>query len=213
MIKYLSISELEEGKPTDPIWAINTSSTSDVQAVGEVHISIPKINGSKIDPLHIPQTWLAIELTKVIPRAQLLAAAEFRMAIANNLIRVISAKSAEEINSQEGATEEMARLAELRKYIRSAGAARTVTAGIGDITMVGGNDDADPSAAKVEAKSALSDNFMMFADNLQLKTDIECLNAIKSRRTFSRKELQHLKKLLNDKPKTSAILEKQLNSK
>jgi len=225
-IKYLGIEELETGAATDPIWAINTASSSEIGVSGEVHIGIPKINGSKIDPLHIPQTWLAIELTRTIPRSQLLHASEFRTAIDNQLIQCVSAKSAASINSQEGADEERSRLAEFRRHVRAAGAARTLGKGIGEIKMVtvgnGADDDADGETQVIgggeddeedSPKKGLTAGFLTFAERLPSKSDIVVLNEIKSRRTFSRKEMVYLQTLLKDKPKTHAAISKQLKSK
>ena len=210
-MKKLSIAEVEQQPANTPIWGVNTAPDSEIGVAGEIHISIPKVNGTKSDSLHIPQTWLAIELTASIPRAQLLAASEFRSALQSQLLTLVDAKTAARINSQDGAEEERQRLIEFRRHIRTAGAARTISQGAGEVKMVSAPMVDDDSGEKVEVKAALSDSFLMFAERIANQSDIEALNAIRSRKTFTRKEILHLKKTLIDKPKSLAAIAKFLD--
>lgn len=216
MAKVITITDLERGNPKDPIWVLNTSAASEAEQSGEIHIGIPKQNGSKIDPLFIPQTWLPQELTLQIPRNQLLESSEFRQAINKQLLTLIDEASAQEILSQEGAEEEQSRLRELRRHIRAAGAAKTLTTSSTEITMLTGTEKetvANPGAAEAASDVAptLTPGFTMFAERLRDMDDVNALNAIRSRRRFSRKELQHLKSNLPDKPKTQAAIKAQLS--
>lgn len=217
MAKQLSLSDLERQVSTDPIFVLNTSANSDVAQAGEVLIGIPKIGGGKIDPLFIPQTWLPVEVTKQIPRAQLLASSEFRHAVSNNLITPIDEASASKITRQDGAKEERKRLEELRRHIREAGAARTISSSGATVTMVGtpGFDDDEEEGSKPEAeakepKSVISPNFAMFVDKVKTLNDIQALNEIRNRKRFSRKELEYLKANLADKPKSQGAVAKQI---
>ena len=72
---------------------------------------------------------------------------------------------------------------------------------------------ANPGAAEAASDVAptLTPGFTMFAERLRDMDDVNALNAIRSRRRFSRKELQHLKSNLPDKPKTQAAIKAQLS--
>lgn len=215
MARVLTISELESGGPKDPIWCLNTSANSDAGQAGEIHVGIPKQNGTKIDPLFIPKTWLPQELTLQIPRAQLIDSSEFRQTINKGLITLIDAASAKAILAQEGAEEEQRRLDDLRRHIRQAGAAKTISASGSEITMISGGEEeaVDNTGEKdvtAEGDSGLSPGFAMFAERLREMDDVNALNAIRSRRKFSGKELRYLKSNLPDKPKTVKAITAQL---
>lgn len=211
MAKVIEISDLEGRNSNEPIWVLNTSVSSDAGQAGEIHIGIPKQNGTKIDPLFVPQTWLPIEVTKQIPREQLLASSEFRQSINKNLLALIAPESALKILEQEGAKEELTRLDELRRHIRQAGAAKTLTTSKAEVTMVAGGDIeavADHQKAEVTSDddSGLAPGFAMFAEKIKGMDDINALNALRSRRRFNRKELAFLKSNLPDKPKSIAAI-------
>lgn len=203
--KYLSISNLEQGDSKSPIWAINGAATSEIGQPGEIHVGIPKINGaSKVDDLYLPQTWLPINLTDQIPRAQLLAASEFRNAVLNKLIVLVTEEFAAEVLAQDGAEEEQARLDQQRRAIREATGARTIQQSGAEITALDGSTLPDAAPA---SKTELSATFIMFVNNLESKNDIETLNAIRGRGKLSGKELSHLSKKMTNKPKVMAFVQ------
>ncbi len=202
--KYVSISTLEQGDPRAPIWALNGAADSDIGQPGEVHVGIPKINGTKVDDLYLPQTWLPINLTDQIPRAQLLAASEFRNSVTNKLIVLITNQYAEAIMAQDGATEERARLDQMRRAVRDALGARSIQQSGAEISTPDGAPLDQPAAP---AKKELSATFVMFANNLENKPDVEALNAIRSRGKFSNKELSYMAKKLVGKTKVLAFIE------
>ena len=216
--RVLSISDLEKEGPKDPIWCLNTSANSEAGQAGEIHVGIPKQNGTKIDPLFIPKTWLPQELTLQIPKAQLIDSSEFRQAINKGLITLIDASSAQVILRQEGAAEEKKRLDDLRRHIRQAGAAKTIASSGSEITMISGGEEekVKPLGAGGEATSdddsGLTPGFAMFAERLRDMDDVNALNAIRSRRKFSGKELRYLKSNLPDKPKTVKAITAQLTA-
>lgn len=204
MKKFLTVSDLEQQDDRASIWALNGSARSDVGQAGELNIGIPKINGTKIDHLHLPQTWLAQNLTDKIPRAQLLASSEFRNAVNARLLVLVSSEHAEKINAQEGADEERELLAARAREIREATAARAVTqAGTEILNTQDMLNNVEPSETK---KDAVDMAFKNFVDALSNKTDIEAINALRSRGKITKRELKYLSKNLKDKPKTSKFL-------
>jgi hypothetical protein len=210
MKKYLTISELEQGGATDPIWALNGSAQSDVGTAGEVHIGIPKINGTRIDALYLPQTWLAQCLTDQIPRAQLLASSELRNAVNSKLLIIVTPEYAARINAQEGAEEERDKLSERRRQVKEATAARSIAQSGAEI--VNASEISDKPQEQQEANpSGLSDAFLTFASSLENKGDIEIMNSLRSRGRITRKEINHLISTLKDKPKTVNFLKDKIS--
>lgn len=209
MKKFLTITEIEQGDPKDPIWAINGSAQSDIGVAGEVHVGVPKINGTKVDNLTLPQTWLAQCITEVIPKPQLLSSSEFRNAINSGLVILVTPAYAEMINNQEGAAEERAALNDRKRQIRDATAARSITQSGAEIVNSAEITDRNDAASEVKA-SALSDAFMTFVTSLTPKSDIEVMNALRSRARMTRREVKYLIKNLADKPKTVQFLKDKL---
>jgi hypothetical protein len=219
-MQYLSIAEAEE-RDEKSLWVLNTS--GDVEMLpqaGEINLSVPKLNGSSSDSLFIPLTWLPVDLTDQIPRDQLLSASEFRKAVQRRIISIISSEDAASLLSRDGAEEERHRLDELANHIRRAGAARTIADSGAEVRVVGGfrEEDAETDVpVKVVGGNAdkpdLSASFAIFFDKLQALPDLETLNAIRTRRKFSKAELTYLSKHIHDKPKTLAAIGKQLGIK
>lgn len=210
MSKYLTVSELEQQEPNTPIWALNTSAESRVKHAGDIHIGIPKINGTKVDDLKIPQTWLPICLTDMIPRDQLMSSSEFRNAVNAKLIRIITADHAEQVEAQDGAFEERERMQEKERLVEETTAAKLVSTGaeiiaVSDLTDVTRGEvvAADPSA---HAPSPVDSSFKMFVAALQSLEDIEALNRIRGRGTFNRAEIKHMMTELKGKTKVTAFL-------
>lgn len=224
-IKSISLSDLDD-KGTGPIWVINSAASSRFQLTGQIVVSIPQPNGIKSDALVINQTWLPVDISQRFRRDRLLNATEFRAAVVNGLLTVISEKDAERMLRQEGAAEETQRLRDLEEHVRSAGAARTIGDSKVEITRTDGVDDEDENpvevfgvddepevnvarAAKkgVEAdENGLLPSFLMFANKLELENDLAALNAIRARAKFTRREIKYLAKTLKNKPKTLAQL-------
>lgn len=210
-MKYLTVSDLEQGDPKDPIWALNGSADSEVGQPGEVHVGIPKINGSKIDDMHLPQTWLPTCLTDQIPRAQLLASSEFRNAVNNRLVTLVSPGFAKDILAQDGVEEERDRLLDAKRAVREATSARTIQQSGADVVSTSELQEA-VQEANVKDPNELAPGFLMFVNTLETKLDIEALNLIRGRGKFSRRELKHIAKELHDKPKTQAFVKERLSS-
>jgi len=208
--KYLTISDLENGPENEPIWALNGSAESDAGQVGDVHVGIPKINGSKLDDLFLPQSWLPVCLTDQIPRRQLLQSTELRRAVNSNLIVLITAEYAKSLLAGEGANEEKSRLLELKRHVREATAARSITTANTDI--INTQEIADSKSERTERPAnELDPAFELFANNLTTKSDIEALNLIRGRGKVSVREVKYLLKVLHDKPKTTTMLKARLS--
>lgn len=213
------------------VWAMNSSGNSELGLVGEVLLQIPKLNGSKSDPLKIDQTWLAQDLTRQIPRAQLLESSEFRHAVEKGLVTLVSEDTAKRINNREGAEAERRRLVATRQQIRKLEAARTIANSKSEIRRADGTLDEDEvnQGVKVVGDSANAENvailaarglentaegfepsFIMFADKVSKEDDINALNLIRSRGKLSTKELRYLRDKLVDQPKTRKALSSQI---
>jgi hypothetical protein len=213
MQKYLSVSEVE-AQGNVPIWALNGSSQSEVGQAGDVHVGIPKINGgSKIDALYLPVTFLPQCITDQIPRAQLLASSEFRNAVNSKLLILITKEYADKLMSGPGVKDEIERLAQLKRLVREATSARSISQSGAEIVNTSEMADKDTNRAGATAEGEFEASFIMFANNLTQKADVEVMNALRSRARFSRSEARHLVKLLADKPKTVAFLKAKLEKK
>jgi hypothetical protein len=205
--KYLSISDLEMADPREPIWALNSSADSDVGQPGNVHVGIPKANGTKVDPLYLPQTWLPHCLTDQIPRQQLLAASEFRNAVNNQLITLISKEHAQQILQQDGANDERERLAAFKRHIKEATQMRSIADSGAEVISTS---QIEESKATGTDPNELDPSFVMFANSLTLKSDTEALNLIRSRGRFKSREFRSLLATLKDKPKVVSFIKEKL---
>ena len=206
----MTVSELEAEDQKLPIWALNGSADSEIGQAGEVHVGIPKINGSKIDPLYIPQTFLPQNLTDQIPRAQLLASSEFRNAVNNRLLSLITPEFAAAMMEEDGVEEERQRLNDMKRHVKEATAARSITQSGADVINTMEIADRTIQEEKPEP-GAMTPSFTMFANALNMKSDMEVTNLIRSRGKMTRGEIDHLIKTLHDKPKTVAMLKAKIS--
>jgi hypothetical protein len=216
MKRRITLAELEQSS-TGPVWALNSSpSVVGSGNGGDVHIGVPKLNGSKIDPLHVQLTWLPVDLTASIPRDQLLASSEFRKAVRDGLLTLITPEHAAEIEQQDGADEERARLGARKDAIRRTEAARNLTGSkVGEVKMISafGGDSADDEVVEEKApakKSSVTASFKAGMKALAAKSDVETLNSLRVR-AMTRAQVAHAQKVFKDKPKTAAHLAKLLD--
>ena len=199
MRKYQSISEIEQADDKAPVYVLNTAADTPVGSSGELFIGIPKLSGTRVDNLSIPQTWLPVAVTDQIPKQQLLASSEFRNAVNSGLITLITQEYADAILVQDGADEEKERLAAYKRAVADALKASRLT---------------DEAVSEMDKETAqFEQSFLIFCDNLATKNDTEALNAIRTRAKFSKSEVQHIiKHHLVDKEKTKSFLMAQLGS-
>ena len=209
-----------------PIWAINTADAHEVvRAAGDIILTVPRLNGAgQPDILKVRQTWLPQNLTELVPRRQLLACTEFRRAVNSGLITLIRGSKAKALLRNDGANEERQRLRDIERHVRDAGAARTIADSGAEITradgqtdddkptIIGGDDVAKLAARGVaDVESGITPNFKMFATRLLAGSDIEAKNAIRNRRSFTKKELGYLSRMLPKTFKlTSALLQQHI---
>lgn len=237
-MKTLSIQDLlKEGiQAATGIWAINSSSNSELGLKGDLYLQVPKLNGSKLDPLKIEQTWLAQDLTRKIPRAQLLESSEFRNLVESNLITLVTEEYARRVNSRDGAELERRRLQTSRLQPKTLEAARKVSMKA-EITRADGVTDDDDDAPRVDVygpngkqrdltdaaeiaaaaangldldDNGLTPTFVMFANKLKREADMQALNALRTHGKISTKELRYLRDNLPKHPATVKAIKAQL---
>jgi hypothetical protein len=216
-IKGISLSELDENA-RGPLWVINSAHKSKWRLRGDVSISIPSLNGNKDDGLIVKQSWLPVDVAQYIPRDRLLQATQFRRAVIEGLITVISRDDAERLLSQEGAYEERQRLMQEEAHVRQQAAPRTLLDSKVEISRADGEKDEDePSVemfggeenvAKLARRGVdldedgLTPSFRGFADRLVDESDVSVMNALRARGKFTRRELRYLTTILTNHPKT-----------
>jgi len=237
-MKTISIQDLLKEGVTAPtgVWAINSAQQSELQLQGDLYLQVPKLNGSRMDPLKIEQTWLAQDLTRKIPRQQLLESSEFRNMIEKELVTLVPEEVATRINRKPGADLERKRLQMQRMQPRELEAARRASSKA-EITRADGVTDDDDDlpqvdiigpngkkrelvdAAEIAAAAArgldltddgLTPQFVMFAAKLQREGDMATLNALRTRGKVSTKELRYLREHLTKHPITVKAIKSQL---
>jgi hypothetical protein len=225
-IKKLTLADLD-AQATGPIWCVNSAAASKYELSGNVVLDIPHTNGAKSDPLVIRQTWLPIDVSARFGRARVLQSTQFRTAVVNGLISLITEDDAQRIMQQEGAREEEKRLLSIENHVKAQGAPKSIADSALEIrgenneilrddvdVEVFGADDGYSTVNVAKAAKAgleldengLKPSFTMWADRLRDDTDSGALNAIRARAKFTRREVRYLASILQDKPKTSARL-------
>lgn len=216
-IQYLTLSQIEEAEK-GAIWVLNNAQKSIVNLPGELLINIPTAQG-KADILKIPQSWLPSEATARFPRKRVLESTEFRGAVLNELILLISEEEAARIMKEDGAAEERKRLRDLDTHIRQAGAPRKISDANVEITnpnsltkgnttpvdVVGQREETVTEQIKAGVttdKNGMKPNFMAFFERMKTQGDIEALNSMRNKGRFSRRELRYLRDNLPNHPKT-----------
>lgn len=217
-IEGISLSDLDENE-RGPLWVLNNAANTKRKLRGNVHISIPATNGKGEDGLTVEHTWLPIDAASFIPRQRLLQATQFRRAVIEGLIKVISRDDAERLLMQEGAYEERERLDSLKDIVTNATKQRKITA---EMTVVGGDNDEDDESESVEMFSdenvgkaakrgiendddGLQPSFKMLADRWAEESDMSVLNAMRARGKFTPGELRYMKGILKKDVHTTTL--------
>lgn len=202
-IKRYTVSEIENQPTNQALWALNGSANVNSQP-GDIVIGVPKLNGARADTLFLPSTWLPINLTDQMSRAQMLASSEFRKAVNSGLVELISEEDAKRMLNDDGATEEKERLNEQARRVKETMAGRGVHHD--DVALTSDRD----GNAEATDPNELDPGFVIFFDSVATRPDIEALNAIRTRARFQRRELQHMLNTLVDKPKCQEFLRRNL---
>jgi hypothetical protein len=218
-IEGISLSELDENE-RGPLWVLNNAANTKRKLRGNVHISIPAVNGKGEDGLTVEHTWLPIDAAEFIPRPRLLQATQFRRAVISGLIKVISRDDAERLLMQDGAYEERERLDGLKDIVANATKQRSIKA---EMTVVGGDNDDDAGEAEavemfgeenlakaakrgIEAdEDGLQPAFKMQADRWVEESDMSVLNAMRARGKFTPGELRYMKSILKKDVHTTTL--------
>lgn len=222
--QFLDFTELEAQDEKAPIWALNNAHATHVGSPGDVVVGVPKINGSKVDSLHLPQTWLPCLLTAQISRTQLIAASEFRNAVLSGLIKPITVEYAELLNGQDGAAEERDRLEEQKRNIRTVTAARGINADLVDVQIVGdvtsnpgatvhGEGGKPPETAEQAQEEVEASLFDTFVERIREEDDVAAMNRIRSRGSLKGSQIKQLLAVCASKPKTTKLLKEALASR
>lgn len=126
MKRELSINEVEQQGPNEPIWVINTSGDHPrTKQIGELILSVP-IPNSPTEHIKLPATWLPFNLTKRITRRYLIDTPLLRRYADDKLIKFITKEYAEILSNYEGAEEERAEIAAREAQITKASSARSL---------------------------------------------------------------------------------------
>lgn len=189
-IQRLSIQEVLRQNDKDPIWCLNNTPMKGYP--GNLLISIPKRYGNgQPDPIHLPRTWLPIDITLQVPRSQIVESSEFLRAVQSETIIVVSSDYAQYLMNKEGAREEMQRL-EQEKQKSAHAAARLMTNSVP--TYVAGNQGA-------EDQNGFEPMFITKVQQWNSMEDIAVLNQIRASK-FKAKQLRYIAENLKNHPKT-----------
>jgi hypothetical protein len=233
-IKSLTVADIEEQGPRGPVWVLNSAASSKYDITGELIMSIPGVNGGDPQPLKVLETWLPQDAAARFGRERLLQSSEFRTAVQNGVVTIITPDQAKSILAKAGAREEQARIDDLERHVRRAGAARTISQSNVDMFIPDENgrpqrEDDDDGTLKVDVFGPEEDNvaklaaagvsdtdegfkpsFMMFFDKCNNLSDIEALNAMRTRGKFAPKELRYLRDNLKRHPQTTTAIRQRL---
>lgn len=126
MKRELTINEIEQQGPNEPIWVINTSGDHPrTKQIGELILSVP-IPNAPTEHIKLPASWLPYCLTKRIPRRHLIETPLLRRYADDKLIKFITAEYAEILSNYEGADEERSDLANREAQKVKASSARSL---------------------------------------------------------------------------------------
>lgn len=186
-LKTLTIDQLRQQTANEPIWALNGTNEL-LGQMGELHLSVPKANGARTDPLVLFATWLPTNLTNQIPRQQLLDSAEFLNAVNNGSIKLITAAFAAQLAAQDGADEEQERVNTMRNVAKRSLAGKALKDNVEVVNLPDSGADSDGDDG---VESPVSVAFRAWASSLKEKADVPALNSLRNR-TLAKPEIKYL---------------------
>ncbi len=148
-VRTLSTQELIDSDH-GAIYILNTTGNlGSVGRGGDVFVSVEV--GKSARTLKIPRTWIPVEVTKTIPRKNLLESAYFLEAIGKGLITPIHTDDAKAMMNQSGYKDEIRRLEEFDASVREASKAKGISK---SVTVSGGRDqeEDEPEAEEIKRK-------------------------------------------------------------
>lgn len=209
--KYLTLSDVLGQSDLAPIWARNNVHRApDIGREGALIINIPKPNGTGSTVLRIERTWLPRDLTTQMSRRQLLESSEFRAAVANKYIVLITEEYARSLLRSADAEDEQRRLDALSEYMRTATGVAGVTTD-GDPAYAAADQDLQQHQQRPKAVDPATDMFMVWVASLEHKSDIQVLSELRTRR-LNRKQARQINAKLNPEThkRSIAVLERSL---
>jgi hypothetical protein len=182
--KTLTIDQLRAQGANAPIWALNGTNEL-LGQMGELHLSVPKQNGARTDPLVLFATWLPANLTNQIPRQQLLDSAEFLNAVNNGSIVLITPEFAQQLMTEDGAIEEQERVTCMRNVAKNALAGRLQSK---DNVSVEGLPSSGAQDEDEGEETGVSVAFQALAESIRDKNDVSALNVLRNRSLTSQEK-------------------------
>lgn len=209
-IDGISIAHFDESNG-GRLWVVNNAANTKRKLRGKVFIAIPDGSGRLTDGLVIPYTWLPIDVAAQIPKNELLQSRQFRRAVNDGLIKIISDEDAQRLLMQPGVEEEQERLERENDIVENATKQRGITA---EMTVIGGGVDDDEEEEAVEMfgeeslakltkrgieadEDGVQPSFKMLAERWSQESDMSVLNAMRARGKFTPSELRFMKSVLN----------------
>lgn len=230
-MNYLSINDIRKLKEGSSVWVLNVTRSSPLmrklvdaetgeyrQERADVFITIPpSLAGGDKDFIIVPQSFLPTDLTEFVSLHDLLLSRPFVKAVREGLLAIISDEDAQDLFNQDGAKEELARLAEAKNKVRDL--ANSITSSVqGEVINTSEpkeNKRVREDVISLEAKTATPEDSLdpTFVGSVQKWTtmsDVLVLNEIRSIKVFKRKELKYILSHLKNHPKTIAYIKKAL---
>lgn len=85
-LRTYSMASLEAQPDSGPVYVINRTSG---EKRGDVFLTVARKHGIGNDSVHIPLTWIPVDLTAVVNRRQLIEDNNFRQAITSGMLQLI----------------------------------------------------------------------------------------------------------------------------
>jgi hypothetical protein len=176
----MSLSYLDiEKQSVRRIWAVNKTSAKERR---QLIFTVQKNNGAGNDIVFIPSTWIPIDLTGQIPKKHLLASSDFRKAISNGIIEILSEPEAASVLKQDGASVEKERIS-------------TQLMNINNVTQKEVLEEEGDSARDELESSA---KIVQFVEDMKVSDEISALNSLRSMGTLELNELRFVRKAAKD---------------
>lgn len=111
MEKYLTLSAFEE-QEKGAVYVLNNTKPPEQ---GIVCFTVSKLNGAGVDDVIVPSTFIPIDLNEQVSRRQLRDSSEFKRAIKNRILILLTQEYGQELLKDEDAQKEMERLYNLSR--------------------------------------------------------------------------------------------------
>lgn len=149
-----------------PVWVLNKSHGKER---GPVIFNCPKTNGSGVDAVYVPNTFVPINLIELITWERLVESVPFRQAVSRGLLHIIDDMEAQEILAMDGAEEELERL-------------RLSEARYASVSSVEGVEVPDiiGAGSMADAESGLPPHIMGILARIEEQGEVAVINSLRS---------------------------------